>query len=86
MCGRITLTRPNLESIASELDVDGRGYPVYRPRYNVAPTQPHPILVMREVRGESHPRNRADAMGDHRRRAQDADGAIFMEFSAATPC
>src|SRR5208282_4167531 len=51
MCGRITLTRPNLESIANELDVDGCGYPVYRPRYNVAPAQPHPILVMREFEG-----------------------------------
>jgi hypothetical protein len=31
MCGRITLTRPNLESIASELNIapeNYRGYPI----------------------------------------------------------
>jgi putative SOS response-associated peptidase YedK len=51
MCGRITLTRPNFESIASELDVDPmnrRGMPIYRPRYNVAPTDGHPILTLDE--------------------------------------
>jgi hypothetical protein len=34
MCGRITLTRLNFESFASELDVDPmnyRGMPIYRP-------------------------------------------------------
>jgi putative SOS response-associated peptidase YedK len=49
MCGRITLTRPNLESIASELDVDPidyRGYPIYEPHYNVAPTLVLPILTL----------------------------------------
>jgi putative SOS response-associated peptidase YedK len=51
MCGRITLTRPNFESIASELDIDPmnyRGMPLYRPRYNVAPTDGHPILTFDE--------------------------------------
>jgi len=52
MCGRITLTRPNLESIAAELEVaDVRGYPLYQPRYNVAPSQPHPVLVLQEFEG-----------------------------------
>lgn len=53
MCGRITLTRPNLESIASELDVDAmyyRGYPIYEPRYNAAPTDVLPILTLEEDR------------------------------------
>lgn len=27
MCGRITLTRPNLESVATELNVAAEGYP-----------------------------------------------------------
>ena len=47
MCGRITLTRPNLESIGSELNVgpeNYRGYPNYAPHYNIAPTSIHPIL------------------------------------------
>jgi putative SOS response-associated peptidase YedK len=51
MCGRITLTRPNFESIASELNVDPmnyRGVPIYQPRYNVAPTDGHPVLTLGE--------------------------------------
>lgn len=51
MCGRITLTRPNLESIAGELNVapeNYRGYPLIEPRYNVAPTDLHPILTLDE--------------------------------------
>jgi len=54
MCGRITLTRPNLESIASELDVSAeamRGYPIYHPHYNIAPTQEHPVLTTHELEG-----------------------------------
>jgi putative SOS response-associated peptidase YedK len=49
VCGQITLTRPNLESIASELNVEPmhrRGMPLYKPRYNVAPTDAHPILTL----------------------------------------
>src|ERR1700737_1342539 len=48
MCGRITLTRPNFESIATELDVapmNYRGYPIFKPRYNLAPTDTLPILT-----------------------------------------
>jgi putative SOS response-associated peptidase YedK len=51
MCGRITLTRPNFESISSELNVDPmnyRGMPIYRPRYNVAPTDGHPVLTLEQ--------------------------------------
>ena len=49
MCGRITLTRPNLESVASEFNVapEGcRGYPTLEPHYNIAPTSLHPILTL----------------------------------------
>jgi putative SOS response-associated peptidase YedK len=52
MCGRITLKRPNLESIAAELEVaDVRGYPLYQPHYNIAPSQQHPVLVLQEFAG-----------------------------------
>jgi putative SOS response-associated peptidase YedK len=49
MCGRITLTRPNLESIAAELNVEPmnyRGYPLLAPHYNIAPTSALPILTL----------------------------------------
>jgi hypothetical protein len=49
MCGRITPTRSNLESIAAEIDVDPmnyRGYPLVEPRYNIAPTSVLPILTL----------------------------------------
>ena len=49
MCGRITLTRPNLESIAAELDVEPikyRGYPILEPRYKIAPTSILPTLTL----------------------------------------
>ena len=53
MCGRITLTRPNLESIASELNVSAegcRGYPLLEAHYNIAPTSVHPILTLVDSR------------------------------------
>jgi putative SOS response-associated peptidase YedK len=55
MCGRITLTRPNLESIAAELDVEPmnyRGYPLVEPHYNIAPASVLPILTL--VDGQRH--------------------------------
>ena len=51
MCGRITLTRPNLKSIARELNVapEGcRGYPILEPHFNIAPTSSHPILTLQD--------------------------------------
>ncbi len=51
MYGRITLTRPNFESIATELNVEPlnyRGMPLYRPRYNAAPTDILPILTLQD--------------------------------------
>jgi len=53
MCGRVTLTRPNLESIAGELDVEpteSRGFPVFEPHYNIAPTSVLPILTLEDGR------------------------------------
>jgi putative SOS response-associated peptidase YedK len=46
MCGRFTLTRKNLEQLAASLDAEvlADGAPLYRPRYNIAPTDPHWIL------------------------------------------
>jgi putative SOS response-associated peptidase YedK len=55
MCGRITLTRPNLESIAAELDVESmnyRGCPILEPHYNIAPTSILPILTLQD--GHQH--------------------------------
>jgi putative SOS response-associated peptidase YedK len=46
MCGRMTLSRRELAELADELDampVAGAA-DVYRPRYNVAPTDTHPIV------------------------------------------
>jgi putative SOS response-associated peptidase YedK len=55
ICGRITLTRPNFESIATELNVESmnyRGYPIYQPHCNLAPTDTVPILTLAE--GQRH--------------------------------
>src|SRR4051812_6888692 len=51
MCGRMTLTRRELEAIADELEatIDDEARAIYRPRYNVAPTDLH--LVMRVIDG-----------------------------------
>ena len=51
MCGRITLTRPNLESVAIELNVapEGcRGYTILEPHYNIAPTSLRPVLTLNQ--------------------------------------
>lgn len=46
MCGRASLTTPDWETIRAILDAapDAEEAAAYRPRYNVAPTQLHPIL------------------------------------------
>jgi len=41
MCGRFTITRRDRNSLAAELGVSPDSFVDYRPRYNVAPTQPH---------------------------------------------
>ena len=45
----------HFESIAAELNVAAmnyRGYPIFKPRYNLAPTDTLPILTLQE--GERH--------------------------------
>ena len=54
MCGRMTLTRREWDDVLSELAallagagplaIDEGAAALYRPRYNVAPSQPHPIV------------------------------------------
>ncbi len=44
MCGRFTLTRRDENSLAAELGVSVDGFADYKPRYNVAPMQPHFVI------------------------------------------
>jgi putative SOS response-associated peptidase YedK len=46
MCGRFTLTRSDFEQLAAGLGARVRPdhLPLYRPRYNIAPTDPHWIV------------------------------------------
>jgi putative SOS response-associated peptidase YedK len=46
MCGRITLTTPDIEEVASMLEaaVSPVDAPLYKPRYNAAPTDTHWIV------------------------------------------
>src|SRR4051812_34752989 len=46
MCARMTLSRRELAEIADELDAlyDAAAASRYRPRYNIAPTDAHPLL------------------------------------------
>jgi putative SOS response-associated peptidase YedK len=46
MCGRFTLTRDSYDDLAEELDADPRPgeRALYRPRYNIAPTDQHWIV------------------------------------------
>ena len=44
MCGRFTLTKKDPRQIALELGVDPDAFVDYRPRYNIAPTDPHWIV------------------------------------------
>ncbi len=46
MCGRLTLTRPDLDEVARAFgaEVDAESARLYRPRWNVAPTQDHWIV------------------------------------------
>ena len=51
MCGRMTLTQPSLAKVAEELSaaVRPQDQPLYRPRYNVAPSDLHWIAVAPEA-------------------------------------
>jgi putative SOS response-associated peptidase YedK len=44
MCGRFTITRRDGNLLAAELGVPEGSFVDYRPRYNIAPTQPHFIV------------------------------------------
>lgn len=57
MCGRFTLTRKNMEELATALDAEARPeYAArYRPRYNVAPTDEHWIVRTKFERRELLP-------------------------------
>jgi putative SOS response-associated peptidase YedK len=46
MCGRFTLTRREADELAAELGVSADSLRDYRPRYNIAPGQDHPVLRM----------------------------------------
>lgn len=46
MCGRFTLTRREADELAAELGVPAESLRDYRPRYNIAPGQVHPVLRM----------------------------------------
>jgi putative SOS response-associated peptidase YedK len=47
MCGRVTLTKPDLRTVADvlEAEVDDDSAQRYRPRYNIAPTDLHWVLI-----------------------------------------
>ena len=47
MCGRFTLTHREARQLAAELGVSVEARMGYRPRYNIAPTDPHWIVRMR---------------------------------------
>jgi putative SOS response-associated peptidase YedK len=56
MCGRMTLSRRELAELADELDalpVAGAA-DAYRPRFNVAPTDTHPIVRLDPNSGQRH--------------------------------
>jgi putative SOS response-associated peptidase YedK len=57
MCGRFTLTRRDRAELAYELGVPLESLPadVYKPRYNIAPTDPHWIVRVRYEDRELHP-------------------------------
>ena len=48
MCGRFTLVEPSYEELAETLGVafDSAQAAAYKPRYNIAPTDPHWVMHM----------------------------------------
>lgn len=49
-CGRFTLTRQNRRELAPRLGADEDDFRDYRPRYNIAPTDPHFIVTSKDER------------------------------------
>jgi putative SOS response-associated peptidase YedK len=47
MCGRFTLTKEDAQELALELGVDPDLFKDYKPRYNIAPTDPHWVVRMK---------------------------------------
>jgi putative SOS response-associated peptidase YedK len=50
MCGRYTLTRHEkiVEDLQASLEVEAAGDPWWKPRFNVAPTQPAPVVTLHD--------------------------------------
>ncbi|MFH1262746.1 MAG: SOS response-associated peptidase [Pseudomonadota bacterium] len=50
MCGRFTLTTPDFKTVVTSLGAEARAedFPLYRPRFNIAPSDRHWILIDRE--------------------------------------
>jgi putative SOS response-associated peptidase YedK len=50
MCGRYTLTSHEdiVEDLQASLDVEAAGDPWWKPRFNVAPTQPAPVVTLHD--------------------------------------
>jgi putative SOS response-associated peptidase YedK len=55
MCGRFTITRRDGNSLAAELGIPEGSFVDYRPRYNIAPTQPHFIVRIKYENREVTP-------------------------------
>ncbi|HYM16648.1 MAG TPA: SOS response-associated peptidase [Dehalococcoidia bacterium] len=57
MCGRFTLTRRDFDGLAAALGADARDEDAasYRPRYNIAPTDPHWIVREKSERRQILP-------------------------------
>ena len=94
MCARFTLRKKKIARIASELDaeLDPDDEPLYRPRYNVAPTD---LAWIVEVSGDSRvlrPATWSYVVGDGKRRLvnvrgeQVGSGAGFKEAFASRRC
>jgi putative SOS response-associated peptidase YedK len=52
MCGRMSLSNDDIDSVADEIGagIDAGAAAAYRPRFNVAPTDPHPIVRLTDSR------------------------------------
>jgi putative SOS response-associated peptidase YedK len=46
MCGRFTLTYPDIETLATDLGVPVESLALHKARYNIAPTQQHFVVHM----------------------------------------
>jgi putative SOS response-associated peptidase YedK len=74
MCGRFTLTRKDFDELAATLDVEARPEyaALYRPRYNIAPTDQHWLLRQKQEQRQLLPAK----WGLVNSWAKDAKGAV----------